>query len=109
MSGNGTGRNYTAEVGRLLRAVRNAQGMSLRDVQVKSGGVWSAAAVGSYERGGRGLTVGRLAQLADFYDVPLTTLIPATRAGGTGFEEGWQACAAQVRAALGGPPAEDTC
>jgi transcriptional regulator with XRE-family HTH domain len=50
--------------------------MSLHDVQEASGGRWKAAVVGAYERGDRNVTIARLADLAEFYGVPVTELLP---------------------------------
>ncbi len=73
---------YSRAVGARLRAVRHQQGQSLEDVARKSGGRWTAAAVGSYERGDRGISAQGLAELAAFYGVPTSVLLPgpATRA-----------------------------
>src|SRR5688500_9676466 len=46
--------------------------MSLQDVQASSEGRWKAAVVGAYERGDRNVTVARLSELAEFYDVPVS-------------------------------------
>jgi len=62
-------------VGQRLRAIRQAQGMSLADVEERSGGRWSASAVGAYERGFRNLSLPRLAALAKFYRVPVSVLL----------------------------------
>jgi transcriptional regulator with XRE-family HTH domain len=67
---------YAKALGERLRDIRAQKGMSLHDVQVSSGGRWKAAVVGAYERGDRNVTVARLAQLADFYGVPLGELLP---------------------------------
>ena len=69
-------RDYTRSVGARLRRIRTQRGMSLQEVQEASAGRWKAAVVGAYERGDRNVTVGRLAELADFYDVPLVELLP---------------------------------
>ena len=69
-------RDYAKSVGALLRRVRVQKGLSLQDVQQASRGRWKAAVVGAYERGDRNVTVARLAQLAGFYGVPLTQLLP---------------------------------
>ncbi len=43
------------------------------------GGRWKAVVVGSYERGDRTLTAQRLSELAAFYRVPITELLPQPR------------------------------
>lgn len=63
------------DVGRRLRAIRRQQGLSLDDVEARSGGKWSSSAIGAYERGYRTLTVERLRSLADFYGVPISVLL----------------------------------
>ena len=62
-------------VGQRLRAIRQAQGMSLAEVEARSDGRWSASAVGAYERGFRTLSLPRLKSLADFYKVPVSVLL----------------------------------
>ena len=64
------------EIGRRLRAARNATGLSLADVERKSSGNWKGVRIGSYERGQRSIGVGTLRELADWYGVPVTALIP---------------------------------
>jgi transcriptional regulator with XRE-family HTH domain len=64
------------EVGGRLLAVRIQQGLSLAAVQEKSAGQFSAAAVGSYERADRQLSPERLSELARFYGVPVSVLLP---------------------------------
>lgn len=66
---------YSEAVGRRLRAIRQAQGLSLADVEQRSQGRWSASAVGAYERGFRTLSLPRLKALADFYRVPVAVLL----------------------------------
>ncbi len=63
------------ELGRRLRALRRARGMSLAEVEARSGGVWTASAVGAYERGFRNMSVPRLRALATFYGVPIEPLL----------------------------------
>ena len=58
-----------------LRAIRQAQGLSLAEVEARSEGRWSASAVGAYERGFRTLSLPRLKSLADFYKVPVAVLL----------------------------------
>lgn len=67
---------YARALGARLRAIRSQQGLSLHGVEQKSQGRWKAVVVGSYERGDRAVTVQRLAELADFYGVPVTELLP---------------------------------
>lgn len=67
---------YARALGGRLRAIRTQQGLSLHGVEEKSGGRWKAVVVGSYERGDRAVTVARLAELADFYRVPVAELLP---------------------------------
>lgn len=71
------------DVGRRLRAIRRQQGLSLDEVEERSGGKWSSSAIGAYERGYRTLTVERLRDLADFYGVPISVLLaPAPKRDG---------------------------
>lgn len=65
----------TRAVGQRLRAIRQAQGLSLAEVEARSEGRWSASAVGAYERGFRTLSLPRLRALADFYKVPVAVLL----------------------------------
>jgi transcriptional regulator with XRE-family HTH domain len=50
--------------------------MSLQDVQQASEGRWKAAVVGAYERGDRNVTIARLSELAGFYAVPMSEILP---------------------------------
>ena len=45
-------------------------------MEQRSGGRWKAVVVGSYERGDRAVTVQKLAELARFYGVPMSELVP---------------------------------
>jgi transcriptional regulator with XRE-family HTH domain len=73
---------YGRALGARLRAIRTQQGLSLHGVEEKSEGRWKAVVVGSYERGDRAVTVQRLAELADFYGVPVSELLPEGTPGG---------------------------
>jgi transcriptional regulator with XRE-family HTH domain len=73
---NGQGTEYARALGERLRAIRVQKGMSLHDVQEASSGRWKAAVVGAYERGDRNITVARLADLSNFYDVPVSEVLP---------------------------------
>ena len=68
--------DYAKALGGRLRAIRTQQGLSLHGVEDKSQGRWKAVVVGSYERGDRAVTVQRLSELADFYGVPVSELLP---------------------------------
>ena len=68
--------DYAKALGGRLRAIRTQQGLSLHGVEEKSQGRWKAVVVGSYERGDRAVTVQRLSELADFYGVPVSELLP---------------------------------
>jgi transcriptional regulator with XRE-family HTH domain len=79
--------DYAKALGARLRAIRTQQHLSLHGVERKSGGKWKAVVVGSYERGDRAISVQRLAELADFYGVPVGELLPTEHivfAGGAG-------------------------
>jgi transcriptional regulator with XRE-family HTH domain len=67
---------FAKQLGARLRAIRQQQGLSLQGVEEKSNGRWKAVVVGSYERGDRAVTVNRLAEIADFYRVPVSELLP---------------------------------
>jgi transcriptional regulator with XRE-family HTH domain len=73
--------DYAKALGARLRAIRTQQGLSLHGVEEKSQGRWKAVVVGSYERGDRAVTVQRLSELAEFYGVPVTELLPEGQAG----------------------------
>ena len=73
--------NYGKALGARLRAIRMQQHLSLHGVERKSDGKWKAVVVGSYERGDRAVSVARLAELADFYGVPVGDLLPPAGRG----------------------------
>ena len=72
---------YADEVGERLRGIRARLGLSLQDVERTSEGAWKAAVVGSYERGDRNISASRLCELADFYGVPASDILPDEGAG----------------------------
>src|SRR5438309_5460743 len=72
---------YAKTLGARLRAIRTQQGLSLHGVEEKSRGRWKAVVVGSYERGDRAVTVQKLAELAQFYGVPVAELLPGGAPG----------------------------
>ncbi len=71
---------YAKTLGARLRAIRTQQGLSLHGVEEKSRGRWKAVVVGSYERGDRSVTVQKLAELAEFYGIPVCELLPGDTA-----------------------------
>ena len=81
------GDDYARLIGESLRAVRRQRGWSLRDVELASEGVFSASALGTYERGERSLSVERLHRLAALYRVPVDRLLPR-QPGDLGPESG---------------------
>ncbi len=69
--------DYQQRLGERLRAIRVQQGLTLQEVEEKSGGRWKAVVVGSYERGDRAISVSKLSRLARFYGVPVSELLPS--------------------------------
>ena len=67
---------YARQLGTRLRAIREQRGWSLRDVHQTSQGRFTGSAVGTYERGERGISVQRLSELAQLYGVPVERLLP---------------------------------
>lgn len=74
--------DYQKRLGARLRAIRQQQGLTLQQVEELSGGRWKAVVVGSYERGDRAVSVAKLAELSDFYNVPVSELLPKEDAEG---------------------------
>lgn len=65
-----------ARVGERLRAIRRQKGLSLHDVEARSGLEFKASVLGAYERGERAISVPRLLRLSELYDVPADQLLP---------------------------------
>jgi len=63
------------EIAAAMKSVRKAKGMTLREVEAKSGGTWKAVVIGSYERCDRALSIKKAISLANFYQVPLNKLL----------------------------------
>lgn len=55
-----------------LRTIRCQEGLTLPEVEEKSGGRWKASVVGAYERGYRRLTVQQADELLAFYGYRLS-------------------------------------
>jgi len=62
-------------VGNRLRTARQHLGLALDDLPALTGGQFTAAAVGSYERGFRTATVERMAALCGYYNIPLVEVL----------------------------------
>src|SRR5487761_2077386 len=72
----------TAEtIARQIRALRKARGWSLSQVESISKGSISAVALGSYERCDRAISLRRLIEIAQFFEVPLTYLLGQAKTG----------------------------
>jgi transcriptional regulator with XRE-family HTH domain len=69
-------RSFQARLGERLRQVRAQHGLTLQQVEMRSKGRWKAVVISSYERGDRALSAGKLAALSEFYEVPITALLP---------------------------------
>jgi transcriptional regulator with XRE-family HTH domain len=65
-----------AMVGERLRSIRRQKGLSLHDVEARSGTEFKASVLGAYERGERAISVPRLLRLAELYQVPGDQLLP---------------------------------
>jgi len=72
--------DYGKRLGARLREVRAGQNLTLRGVEELSRGRFTAANLGAYERGDRAISVQGLAELAQFYGVPILDLLPDTPA-----------------------------
>ena len=81
--------SYAEQVGERLRNIRLQKGLSLHDVEERSGKEFKASVLGAYERGERSISVPRLQRLAIFYGVPVAHLLPRL-----GPEAGTEAAAA---------------
>jgi transcriptional regulator with XRE-family HTH domain len=54
-----------------LKALRRTKGLTLEECEIASEGKFKAVVLGSYERGTRAVSLSKLSQLADFYEVPI--------------------------------------
>src|SRR4029453_18131949 len=71
--------SYAEQVGERLRNIRLQKGLSLHDVEERSGKGFKASVLGAYERGERSISVPRLQRLAIFYGVRVDHLLPRLR------------------------------
>lgn len=79
---------HARQLGERLRHVRLQQGLSLHDVEGRSGGDLKASVVGAYERGERTISITRLQRLATFFRIPVSELLPDAPAPDTPSEPG---------------------
>lgn len=68
---------FAVEAGQVLRQVREARSLSLRQVTVRSGGRFKPSSVASYERGERQISLERLFALAKVYGVAPERIVAA--------------------------------
>ena len=64
----------------LLRELRRKKGFTLEEFEKFTGGTVKAVVLGSYERGARAISLARLQQLADYYEVPIQYFFNAKEA-----------------------------
>ena len=55
----------------LIRDLRKRKGLTLKECEELSQGLFKAVVMGSYERGTRAISLERLQEIADFYEVPI--------------------------------------
>lgn len=55
----------------LIRELRKKKGLTLKECEELSQGRFKAVVMGSYERGSRAISLERLQEIADFYQVPV--------------------------------------
>jgi transcriptional regulator with XRE-family HTH domain len=63
------------------RQIRRQQGLSLQDVEARTGKEFKASVLGAYERGERTISVPRLMRLAAIYSIPPDQLLPRSVEG----------------------------
>ena len=68
---------FTKQLGCKLRIARLNCGLSLAQVEERSGGRWTKASLGDYESGKREIKAETFAELAAFYRVSLDALLPS--------------------------------
>lgn len=67
-----------------LKALRRGRGLTLEECEIISGGKFKAVVLGSYERGTRAISLSKLSQLADFYDLPVQYFFSVKRESAEG-------------------------
>jgi len=66
---------FSIAVGRVLRAARRRQSLTLHDVRRLSAGLFKASALGAYERGERHISLERFTLLAEIYNTSAAHLM----------------------------------
>ena len=74
----GTYESAGAVVGERLRSIRRQKGLSLQDVEARTGKEFKASVLGAYERGERAISVPRLMRLAEIYRCRPISSCPVT-------------------------------
>jgi transcriptional regulator with XRE-family HTH domain len=69
---------YNRRVGALLRLARKHRGLSLQEVEARTGQEFKASVLGAYERGERAMSLPRLGRLAEFYGIEAGHLLPGS-------------------------------
>jgi transcriptional regulator with XRE-family HTH domain len=70
--------DFSRQLGCKLRVARLNCGLSLAQVEEKSGGRWTKECLGNYESGRRRIKAETFAGLAGFYGVSFDALLPGT-------------------------------
>ena len=68
--------DFSRQLGSKLQTARLNRGLTLAQVEERSGGRWTKHSVSDYESGRRRIKAETFAELAAFYGVPLRTLLP---------------------------------
>jgi transcriptional regulator with XRE-family HTH domain len=76
--GGGDAAAYRRQLGQRIRQIRQQRGLSLHEVEDRTGEEFKSSVLGAYERGERSLSVGRLMRLAAFYEVPVDQMLPGS-------------------------------
>lgn len=86
-------------IAKRLRQLRRDRDWTLHDVERASGGAITASALGSYERQDRAVSMQKMQQLADFYQVP-TAFLMGTDMGPVAASGMWSSARAPLRLKL---------
>jgi transcriptional regulator with XRE-family HTH domain len=73
--------DFSRQLGDRLRIARLNRGLTLAQVEERSGGRWTSERLGHYECGRRPIKAETFAELAAFYRVRPKTLLPAAGMG----------------------------